>query len=54
MSKAYNYNDYNYDQVMDEKHMGRKQYTIRDLITKSGSEVWIESEIWHQEVDEGR
>ena len=27
---------------------------IRGLVIKSGLEIWIKSEIWHQEVDEGR
>ena len=34
MLKADNYNNYNYDQVLSEKHLRQKQYII------SGSEVW--------------
>ena len=39
MSKADNYNKYNYDQALSEKHIGQKQYTIRGLSMKSGSEI---------------
>ena len=39
MSKANNYNKYNYDQESGGKHMGRKQYTIRGLVMRFGSEV---------------
>ena len=39
MSKADNYNEYNYIQALGEKHTGRRQYTIRGLSMKSGSEV---------------
>ena len=48
MSKADNYNKYNYDQASGEKYTGQRRYTIRGLATKS------RPEIWHQEVDEGR
>ena len=48
MSKADNYNEYDYDQASDEKHTDQRWYTIRDLITKSGPEIW------YQEVDEER
>ena len=39
MSKVDNYNKYYYDQALVEKHTGRRQYTIRDLSMRSGSEV---------------
>ena len=46
MSKVDNNNDYNYDQALDEKQMGQRQYIIpgievriRSLVTKSGLEV---------------
>ena len=51
MSIADNYNEYDYNQVLGEKHIGQRQYTIRDLSMKFGLEVWIKSEIQHQEVD---
>ena len=61
MSKADNNNDYNYNQVSTKKQTGQRQYIIpmievriRSFITESGSEVYFESEIWHQEVDVGR
>ena len=40
--------------VLGEKHMRQRQYTIRDLVTKSRSEIWIKSEIWYQKFDIGR
>ena len=39
MSKADNYNKYNYDQVSGEKYTRQSQYTIRGLSMKSGSKV---------------
>ena len=54
MSKTDNNNDYNYDQgigreVYEAKtiHHQRSEHKvwIRGLVTKSGSEVWIELEI---------
>ena len=39
MPKANNYNEYNYDQVLDKKHMGWRQYTLRGLSMRSGSGV---------------
>ena len=39
MLKADNYNEYNYNQASGEKHMGRRQYTIRSPSMRSRSEV---------------
>ena len=39
MSKADNYNEYDYNQALGEKHTGQKQYTIRGLSMWSGLEV---------------
>ena len=46
MSKEDNYNEYNYDQAIVEKHTGRRQYTIIGLSMKSGSGVKLQS--WDQ------
>ena len=35
MSKIDNNNDFNYNQALGEKHMGRKQYIIPRL------EIWV-------------
>ena len=43
MSKADNYNKYDYDQTSGEKHTGQRQYTVRSLVTRSGSEVYLQS-----------
>ena len=40
MSKVDNYNEYDYDQALGEKHIDQRQYTIRGLVIKSGSEIW--------------
>ena len=39
MSKTNNYNEYNYNQALGEKHTGHKQYIIRGLSMRSGLEV---------------
>ena len=39
MSKTDNYNEYNYDQALGEKHMEQRQYTIKGLSMKSASGV---------------
>ena len=39
MLKADNYNKYDYDQALSEKHTRQRQYTIRGLSMKSGLEV---------------
>ena len=39
MSKADDYNKYDYHQALGEKHTGQRQYTIRDLSIRSASEV---------------
>ena len=36
MSKADNYNEYNYDQLLGKKYTGQKRYTIRGLSMRSG------------------
>ena len=61
MSKADNNNDYDHGigrEVYKTKviHYQRFEHKvwIRGLVTKSGSEVWIEPEIWYQEIDVGR
>ena len=41
MSKADNYNEYNYDQALGKKHMGQKQHTIRGLSMRLSYEVGI-------------
>ena len=43
MPKEDNYNEYNYDQVLGEKHTGQSQYTIKSLSIKTGPEVWLQS-----------
>ena len=62
MSKTDNNNDYDYDQTLGEKHVTHHPWT-RDLSMKtrlevllqslgqgSEHEIWIESQIWHQEI----
>ena len=39
MPKADNYNEYDYDQASGEEHAKQRQYTIRGLSMRSGSEV---------------
>ena len=43
MLKADNYNEYNYDQGLGEKHIRQRQYTIRGLSMRSESEVKLQS-----------
>ena len=39
MSKADNYDEYDYDQALGEKHTRQRRYTIKGLSMRSGSEV---------------
>ena len=68
MSKADNYNKYNYDQALGEEHMRQRWYIISGpevwawgldqkssyevWVVKFRLEVWIKSEIWYQEIIE--
>ena len=42
MSKADNYNEYDYNQASGEEHAGRRRYTIRGLSIGSGSGVKLQ------------